>query len=397
MRVLNGNHQDMQHVDGRGNVLKYVSTYAPKMSSSFGDEFLTDQASDFSIARKLVCDVHPLEPEMWMYLAGALFRPCRYGGTLVERTPPVPDVAEKPEWVRKYEACTWRSETMSLLEYLRKSNDAGEIVKWVRDKHASAKRVDIHTGNLKDFADTCAMNGEKIIALDFVSRRNEKLFGQWFTAQVPFRHLEDLLDAEIVAKVPKDYVYFACALKHKPDYWGDDNAIRADLELEAHRETFIATLVDMLKCFRHVTDLFLRGELRLDDPHYVDKLMVRDRYFADSHFQDDKGQKHKFNKQQRFLRDSIRDYMDASLEADRAQTDEEYDRLVTQTAALRRVIAGLGVPGSGKTTVIDSSIEEGHSKRARMLYLLPTGQQAVRMRLRHPTQAPSLCEAWRPA
>ena len=173
-------------------------------------------------------------------------------------------------------------------------------------------------------------------------------------------------------------------MKHKPDYWGDDNAIRADLELEAHRETFIATLLDMLKCFRHVTDLFLRGELRLDDPHYVDKLMVRDRYFADSHFQDDKGQKHKFNKQQRFLRDSIRDYMDASLEADRAQTDEEYDRLVTQTAALRRVIAGLGVPGSGKTTVIDSSIEEGHSKRARMLYLLPTGQQAVRMRLRHP-------------
>eukprot|EP00973_Karenia_brevis_P087964 12200906-Karenia_brevis.AAC.1 len=44
----------------------------------------------------------------------------------------------------------------------------------------------------------------------------------------------------------------------------------------------------------------------------------------------------------------------------------------------------MGPAGCGKSTIIDDAIAHGHAIGARMLYMLPTGRQVVRMRLRHP-------------
>ena len=73
-------HEDVQMADGRHNLLRYVATYAPKFSGSFAKDWLNDDASDCSIARRVAFDYHPLQPEMWMTLAGQLFPQISYAG-----------------------------------------------------------------------------------------------------------------------------------------------------------------------------------------------------------------------------------------------------------------------------------------------------------------------------
>ena len=70
-----------------------------------------------------------------MTLAGKLLPQASYGGTMQPLVPPWPGMAKKPDFVQKYEACRWRREGMSLFEFLRKSNNDGEIHRWLVQKH----------------------------------------------------------------------------------------------------------------------------------------------------------------------------------------------------------------------------------------------------------------------
>ena len=81
--------------DGSGAVLRYVATYAPNFSDSF--------ASDCSIARRVLFDYHPLEPEMWLHLAGMLFPQISFGVTLAPIVAPLPLAEEQPGFVKRYE------------------------------------------------------------------------------------------------------------------------------------------------------------------------------------------------------------------------------------------------------------------------------------------------------
>ena len=54
-------HEDVLQADGRGALLRYVSTYNAKFSGAFASDWL-NEASDFSSAH-----AHP-EPEMWLSL-----------------------------------------------------------------------------------------------------------------------------------------------------------------------------------------------------------------------------------------------------------------------------------------------------------------------------------------
>ena len=104
-----------------------------KFSDSLAHEWLNDDASDFSVARNVLTKYHPLEPEMWLQLAdGKLFPHCLYGGSIVPIVAPWPGIETKPDFVKAYEKCAWRGKDMSLLEYLRKSEKNGHIIKWVR-------------------------------------------------------------------------------------------------------------------------------------------------------------------------------------------------------------------------------------------------------------------------
>ena len=49
-------HQDVLHGNWYGLLLKYAATYAPKFSDSFARERLNDEASAFSVARRILFD-----------------------------------------------------------------------------------------------------------------------------------------------------------------------------------------------------------------------------------------------------------------------------------------------------------------------------------------------------
>lgn len=121
-------HQDVLHGNWYGLLLKYVATYAPKFSDSFAREWLNDEASAFSVARRVLFDYTPGEPEMWLYIFAQLFPPCRYGGLLHPLRCPWPGMDVKPKDIELYEACTWRGDNMCFLEFCRKSNNKGEII-----------------------------------------------------------------------------------------------------------------------------------------------------------------------------------------------------------------------------------------------------------------------------
>ena len=52
-------HEDVQQADGNGAVLRYVATYSLKFSDSMDNSWLNDQASDYSVARRVLFCYHP--------------------------------------------------------------------------------------------------------------------------------------------------------------------------------------------------------------------------------------------------------------------------------------------------------------------------------------------------
>lgn len=198
-------HQDVLHGSAtwQGLLLKYVATYAPKFSDSFAREWLNDEASAFSVARRVLFDYQPGEPEMWLYIFAQLIPPCRSGGTLFPLICPYPGMEEPYASTKRvleaYEACTWRGDAMCLLDFCRKTNDKGEIHRWVKDLHKSTGGED-GTLTLQEFAKVCPMKGQKLVACDMLSVFNDRWFGQWLALREPFRSLDDLLDVDLVEK-----------------------------------------------------------------------------------------------------------------------------------------------------------------------------------------------------
>ncbi|CAJ1394494.1 unnamed protein product, partial [Effrenium voratum] len=69
----------------------------------------------------------------------------------------------------------------------------------------------------------------------------------------------------VVAKVPRRYQLFACALRAAPGYWSDRRRIAADLEIAAHRHAYIANALALVDAQRALVEQYLDGTLSLED------------------------------------------------------------------------------------------------------------------------------------
>ena len=67
-------HMDVQAGDGRGLLLQYTASYTSKFSDQFATSWLNEEATDYHLARKILNEYHPLEPEMWLQLGNQEFR-----------------------------------------------------------------------------------------------------------------------------------------------------------------------------------------------------------------------------------------------------------------------------------------------------------------------------------
>ena len=112
-----------------------MATYNMKFSSSMDQDWLNDDASDFSAARRVLCCYQPLEPEMRLTLAGQDFPQVNFSGTVVDFMAPTPQTEELPALIQRYEEASWRRDDMTLLEFARKSNSEGDIVRYLQEHH----------------------------------------------------------------------------------------------------------------------------------------------------------------------------------------------------------------------------------------------------------------------
>ena len=96
----------------------------------------------------------------------------------------------------------------------------GEIAQWVWNKWNKQGSVE----SLENFANSCKMEGEKLIAVETVSVFNDRYFGQWLALRSPFRALEDLIDPAVAEKVPEEYQHLGSALARCPEHWSNEEA-----------------------------------------------------------------------------------------------------------------------------------------------------------------------------
>lgn len=318
---------------------------------------------------------------------------------------------------------------MTLLEWLRKSNKDGEIIKGIIDKHKhnlcalacrafeaagqemnprqmremlNAKYKDMKLRNdalsftscvratldeagatipqdIKEviqFANDYKCIGEKVIAAETVSMLNDKYFGQWLALNHPFRDLDALQIPAIEEKVPNRYRHFATALHHRPDHWNFADAIKSEMELEAHADDYIETVLHKVRAHTTFVERYLSGDLAPEDE--VDS----------SSSSDNDGTRVtprvKLSREQKKLGKAIDKRVELSIRARDADNDEDYEAIIDKANTRQPIIAALGPPGTGKTKVINDKINYWKRKGARILFALPTGNLAARMRAEHP-------------
>ena len=389
-------HIDVQASDGRGMLLKYVSGYVPKFSDSFTTDWLSDQCSDYAIAKRALTDYHPLEAEMGLQLAMQWFPQCFAGGTLQRFRVPVPWEGTCPERVQQYTQSLWRANDMPLEEFLRKTNKKGRIHHYIKKDyekathHGEEEDEEVLEESLEAWANNVRPQGQVMLAAMYLSRYNDKYYGQRVLMTHPFRKMEELLRPELDL-VPPHLCYQTLAFLVQSEHWTNEAAIRADLELEAFREHHIRNITAMLFANQGLIEKYIDGTLDKNDD--VPEAGWQDAGQADGE------QAPQLSQQQNNIVQELVASVHAGMarragreDAWKGEGPEEGDNedeaqpafLSRGPAGMRSAFAVLGPAGSGKTTAVHQAIQDAVNHGARVLLTAPTGRLAATMREKFP-------------
>ena len=398
-------HVDVQMSDGRGLLLKYVSGYVPKFSDSFTTDWLNDACSDYCVAKRVLCDYHPLEPEMALQLAMQWFPQCFSKATLQRFRVPVPWIHACPERVAQYMASEWRADDMPLSDFLRKTNGQGHIHQWVRKLHRAERQGEEDGDPLPDsveaFANAVSPAGDVAVAAMYLSRYNDQYYGQWALMHVPSRAVDDLL-RDGLDKVPAHLYYQTLVYLLRPAHWTSEEAIRAELELEAFREHHIRNIVAMLFANQGLIREYLNGTLDKNQDACLDGAKAAGGSVG-REIELSRQQKSIYTEivenvqagmQQRLAREDAWKGGPETLDADDPmdgvaahphwQTTAPQPHVFEPAAPLRPALAVLGPAGSGKSTAVHKAIRDAAAFGGRVLLAAPTGRLAATMREKFP-------------
>jgi hypothetical protein len=356
-------HMDVLASDGRGMLLRYVASYTAKFSDSFAQEWCCDAASDYAVARRILTEYHPCEPEVFLQLAGQQYSQCYTTGTVKRMVVPPPWQRELPELIVNYINSDWRRRSMSLIEFLRKTNKSGAVHRAFRKRFARLCNEDaeeVRGKTLEEWTNRAPCRGEVMIAAVCHSRFSDAFYGQWMMLNLPFARLDDLWDNRCEL-VPESYRNFALALLKAPQAWSDMESVRRDLELEAHKDTAIESNLAMLRAHTDIVQDYLSGRLVLGDDPVPDR-HAHVRFSA------------VLEQEQAVVAETMRRRWQIAVE--HAWPDEWQDAQQVAGAGRAeddwRAFCVLGPAGSGKSYTVQTVVAEAIEQNARVILVCPT-------------------------
>ena len=106
---------------------------------------------------------------------------------------PVPWQGNVPGALQRYIDCSWRRGSMIFFEYLRKSNNDGEILRHLKRKHKASETEQ----PMAEWVNEQPTRGEVMVAAICHSRFSDTYYGQWLVLNVGFRSIADLWKPEV--------------------------------------------------------------------------------------------------------------------------------------------------------------------------------------------------------
>ena len=243
-------------------------------------------------------------------------------------------------------------------------NPKGQIARHLKNRYA-LEADDLES--LESFANRAACKGDAMIAVAHNSRMSDSYYAQWSLLNVPFRDFADLMFDE-VELIPENFRGLAIALHHGADFWRDEAQVRADLELEAHTEDFIASNLAMLRAHAAVIDSYLSGELVLG----VDPIPQRAVHGVPD--------VRELNQEQWRVVDAI----GSSVNLSQQLADPDYVERGLVAKDRTQVTAVLGPAGSGKSTAVQVAVRQALANDARVVVACPTRMLVASLRAKMP-------------
>ena len=383
-------HVDVIASDGRSMILKYCAStsfaqravcsfrpgnhlgYLPKFSSSFAQEMLNDQATGFSLARRILSDYHPLQPEMVLQLAAQQLPQFLSPAVVRKFCVPVPWLRDPPKLVRNYMASPWRRAGMSLLQYLRLAGANGQIAQCYRRHH----RIAQISQPLIPWINTCPELGKILVACNMYSYTSHLYFGQWLILHVPFKRLEDLWDDRVNC-LPEELRYLGLCLLHRPTFWRTPVGLVEQMETEARTASYIKNVVAQVQARIELVDAYLSGQLQRGPADATPPADAPSSINVSS-----------FAPEQSFVYTTLQERVQVAMR-ERWPDDADEDAwrhwlLTSDTADVRRPLAVLGPAGSGKSTAVQAVLRAAVRNGARVGVACPTGLLASRYKIENP-------------
>ncbi|CAJ1389111.1 unnamed protein product [Effrenium voratum] len=321
---------DLVVLSGPGCLFARCCRWRP--AEAFFGDLLNDQA--FALARRILADYHPLQPEMVLQLAAQQLPQFLTKAVVRKISVPLPwrdrGGLPLPKWLANYMTCTWRAPIQQRYRRIH--------------KHLRVEAP------LEEWINVCAESGEVL---------GDEYCGQWLLLNVPFLALDDLWLRRAL-RVPERLRFLALRLLHKPAYWRSPARVRADLELEARAETYIRNALDML------------------DDRVPDAAAAADGFLDPA----------QLAPEQELARRNVVAAAAAAVAAkwpdDGADPAAWEHWLAAQGGRANRVFAVLGPAGSGKTSAVELAIAQAVQAGAHVGVACPTGMLAARYRRRFP-------------
>ena len=226
------------------------------------------------------------------------------------------------------------------------------------------------------------LQGEKVVAVQFVNRLNDRFYGQWLMTFVPFKNASDFINEDMLSKVPAEHRFFAMAVTNEAtvarNMWWNDNVLLDELRAEGSFKTYMETVFHMTLANRVLILDYINGKLDA-----VQELAERE---TRQHNPQQLGSNLPTDCQptlkQRQFEDKARSTIDLVMRT-KTEDFQDVDAARNELWESSKIIAVTGAPGTGKTAFTHRVIEKALEVGGKVLFALPTTQLASRMRARY--------------